>query len=412
MRGIRNWIRIGVTAAGWALSLGALPSAAQIGPAEILDPRLKALEQAHIRDLVDLNQAIGALSFPFLFKVSRYAGLDPPQQIGTDARGLEFVNFHGRSILKVTGNYNAAFSADLLTQNERAARVFDEVIIPILRLVTTRSADWKDFDAFGFEIAYHARKQNRQFSFEGKEILVVVMDRTDAVACARAGDETERQRIVNRSCIYVDGKPLGMALGARDPFEVAGLPRSLPGTSSNPVAAVAAQPSEPAPVLADALLDSRKNLTDLEQKYRTALDGLAKEGSAKYHFVDYAPPCFVSVRNRTALQLTLRDPDSFDANATSIYRRAAQGFDLFFAPQLKSMLALIPESTEFDDLDITILDELVRGSGKSSEALEFIIPVDLLRRFTAAEVTNQELINRSVVLVNGVRIALNLQQVE
>jgi FtsZ-interacting cell division protein YlmF len=41
-----------------------------------------------------------------------------------------------------------------------------------------------------------------------------------------------------------------------------------------------------------------------------------------------------------------------------------------------------------------------------------VFSLQLLRQFTEAQVTNQELINRSIVLVNGVRIALNLQQVE
>jgi hypothetical protein len=35
-----------------------------------------------------------------------------------------------------------------------------------------------------------------------------------------------------------------------------------------------------------------------------------------------------------------------------------------------------------------------------------------LRQFADAEITNQDLINQSAVLVNGIRIALNLQQVE
>jgi hypothetical protein len=47
-----------------------------------------------------------------------------------------------------------------------------------------------------------------------------------------------------------------------------------------------------------------------------------------------------------------------------------------------------------------------------SEAIEFLFPKTLTQKFANSEITNQELIDKSQVLVNGVRIALNLQLVE
>lgn len=145
---------------------------------------------------------------------------------------------------------------------------------------------------------------------------------------------------------------------------------------------------------------------------QSQLDALGKEGVASFHFVDYAPPSFVVFRNQFFLQLSLRNPQSFDRDATSIYKRAARSFDLFLGPQLKPILDKIPDSAEIGGLDITIVNDLTLTAAHSSEALEFICPLKALRQFVAAEITNQELINQSVVLVNGVRIALNLQQVE
>lgn len=75
------------------------------------------------------------------------------------------------------------------------------------------------------------------------------------------------------------------------------------------------------------------------------------------------------------------------------------------------MLEKLPADLECDALDITVLNQLGPKTA-SSEALEFVFPLALLRQFTDAEITNQELINRSIVLVNGARIAINLQQVE
>jgi len=139
---------------------------------------------------------------------------------------------------------------------------------------------------------------------------------------------------------------------------------------------------------------------------------------AKFHFVDYAPPSFVVFRNRIYLQITLRNPRNFDPHAGSIYKRAAQSFDLFLAGQLKSVLEKVPQGAEMEGLDITLL---IQFSGKpaarsassaSSEAIEFALPLKALRQFLDADITNQQLLDQSIVLVNGVRIALNLQQVE
>ena len=139
---------------------------------------------------------------------------------------------------------------------------------------------------------------------------------------------------------------------------------------------------------------------------------LGKEGAEKLHLAEYAPPDFVIFRNEVFLQLTLRNPQRFDKDAGSIYKRAAQSFDLFLAPQLKALLAKVPADPELGGLDITVLNQLAAKPQPSSEAIEFVCPVKPLRQFADAEITNQDLINQSTVLVNGVRIALNLQQVE
>ena len=140
---------------------------------------------------------------------------------------------------------------------------------------------------------------------------------------------------------------------------------------------------------------------------------MSREGAAKFHFVDYAPPSFIIVRDQAALQATLRNPEFFDKDASSIYRRAARSFDLFLAPQLKWIFHKIPDTPDLSALDFSIVNELTSArADKSSEAIEFIFPLKEARRFAAAEITNQDLIDRSIVLVNGVRIALNLAQVE
>src|SRR5215468_6814239 len=178
------------------LAFCAIPSSAQVSPAEILNPDLKALEQTYFQQLIGINQSITKIKFPFPFYVSRYVGLDPAKQAEADSRGLEFVRFQDRKILKVSGNYNAAYNALKMTQNERAAATFRAVILPILNLVTSVLPPDIDCDGIGFEISHHARATEKSYDFEGKEILVVVFNREDAWAMSRAQSDAERQEIL------------------------------------------------------------------------------------------------------------------------------------------------------------------------------------------------------------------------
>jgi len=430
-----------------ALLVCAQPGFAQVSPAEILNPDLKAAESKYFSQLKELHNQISHLKFPFPFLLSRYVGIDPAKQAETDSRGLEFVRFRGRVVLKVTGNYNAAYNSEQLTQNQRASRTFEEVIVPVLRLVTIQIPPDVTCDAIGFEISYHTRAPTKNFDYEGKEILVVVFDREDAFAFPRAGSDADRQEILNRSAIYLNGADFGLALGARDALNVETLARAIPqktevssaaastamnrlaatnpnllprdpnplagGGSSGGTAGNAGARASPAdPPAAAKPAATQADAERMQGQYQTQLDELALEGAAKFHFVDYAHPEFVIFQNRLTLQVTLRNSLRFDAGKSSIYKRAAQSFDLFLAPLVKDLLDKAPAGAEFESFDFAVLNQLAPGPKGSSEAIEFICPRKALRQFADAEITNQQLIDQSVVLVNGVRIALNLQLVE
>lgn len=408
---------------------------AQVSPAELKNPQLQAIEKAYLTPLMAAKRAIAKLKFPYSFTLSRYVGLDPAEQAGADERGLEFVNFRGRTILKLTGNYNAAYNADRLTPNQRSNRVFDDVVTPLLQLLPKYFSPDDTFDAFGFEISYHVQRKTRNYEFEGKENFVFVIDKTDVAKFFNAREDSDRQEVLDRSDSFLDGKEFGLALGQREAFHREAADRSSVNQTLLASARAMAPhsgaqrdenfpnyhtltlktpgnhaSSEPDTLVAPPA--TQADATSLQSRYQSQLDALAKEGTARYHFVEYAPPSFVIFQNKLFLQLTLRNPTRFEKNATSIYKRAAQSFDLFLATQLKPILDSFHHDSDFSGLDITVLHDLNSKSGHSSEALEFVCPLKALRRFAEAEMTNQELINQSAVLVNGVRIALNLQQVE
>src|SRR6202162_2686903 len=217
-----------ILAIGLAMSFSAPPAFAQVSPSEVLNPDLKALETSYFQQLKTLNQSIARTKFPFPFYLSRFVGLDPAQQAEADSRGLEFVRFQDRVILKVTGNYNAAYDTARLTQNERAASTFRTVVLPILDQLTAALPQDLACDGIGFEISHHARTRERSYDYEGKEILVVVFDRDDAWTLSHASADSERQEIVSRSKVFVSGTEFGLSLTERDPLNVQTLPRSIP----------------------------------------------------------------------------------------------------------------------------------------------------------------------------------------
>lgn len=436
--------------------LGALsaPIFAQVSPNEIVSPDLKALEETYFQQLIGINQSVARLKFPFPLYLSRYVGLDPAKQVEADSRGLEFVRFQDRTILKVTANYNAAYNALRTTQNERAASTFRAVVLPILNVVTSALPEDIACDGIGFEIAHHARSNEKSYDFEGKEIVVVVLDRADAWAMSHAGTDAERQELLNRNKVFLNGKDYGLSLLERDPLNVQALPRSVPAkpdatstarssalashssllksASDSPATASsssAAKPQLGTPAPAAGVATSAVTPVDppaaaplpaatqadadrLDEKYQSQLAALAKEGEAKFHFVAYAPPTFVVFQDKLALQMTLKNTLPFDSSKSSIYKRAAQSFDLFLAPLLKDVTARVAPDVEFQLFDFSVLNKLSPTAKESSEAVEFVCPRSGVKQFVNAEINNQQLLDQSVVLVNGVRIALTLQLVE
>ena len=78
----------------------------------------------------------------------------------------------------------------------------------VVNLATEILPDDLPCDGIGFEISHDARARNRNYDYEGKETLVVMLDRNDAWALSHSPTDLERQEIVNRSKVYVSGTAL------------------------------------------------------------------------------------------------------------------------------------------------------------------------------------------------------------
>jgi len=399
-----------------SLSLSVISAFSQVSPTEVKNPRAKADEQKYMPQLVSLQKSIGAANFPFTFRLARYLDAKPGQRAALDSNGLEFVYFQDKVVLKVSAFYRVAFNSVQVTQNGRASQTLRQAVLPVLQLITEQMPQNYDYDAVGFEILYDARDNSGAFDYEGREVLTAVFSRDDAFALTHATSDEQRQEILNRSDLFVNGKEFAVGLGQPDPLDRATLDRTAPkptvqlasftpAKTLRPVTADVSGDIAPAPSPRSGDLDPAGLQRKLQAEVTAVRDG--NETGAPVQ--DAVLPSLESSGEQRQLHYTLQNTLSFDSGRSSIYKRAAQSFDLFLAPELKEIAKRVPADAKVDALHFSVLNQL--GAWKN-ETVEFICPIESMRSFVENKITTQDLINKSIVLVNGVRIGVDLQLVE
>ena len=408
---------------GGAIVAAATTAFCQVSPTEVSNPRAKADEQKYLPQLVSLQRAIGGAQFPFTLRLARYLDAKPGQRAALDSNGIEFVYFQDKVVLKVSAFYRVAFNSMQVTQNGRASQTLQDAVIPVLRLITEQMPKSYDYDAIGFEILYDARDSGRSYDIEGHEVLTIVFGREDAFALAKAASNAERQEILNRSDIFVNSKQFEMALDQSDPLNIQALDRpavrpTLERASYTPtrVSHVAAVPAAVSPDVSDVqavkVPDSSSpelNAIGLQRKLQAEVNAVRDGQGASMPADDTLHPSFETNGGQKELHYTLQNALSFERDHSSIYKRAAESFDLFLAPELKDISSRVPANAPVDSLHFSVLNHL---GAEKSETIEYICPVDSMRSFVENKITTQDLINKSIVLVNGVRIGVDLEKVE
>jgi|SRR5579863_337518 len=394
---------------------------AQVSPTEVQNPRAKADEQKYLPQLVSLQKSIGSANFPFTFRLARYLDAKPGQRAALDSNGLEFVLFQEKIVLKVSAFYRVAFNSMEVTQNGRAGQTMQQAILPVLQMITEQMPQNYDYDAVGFEILYDARDKSGSYDYEGREVLTAVFGRDDAFALARATTNEERQEILDRSDVFVNGKQFGLALGQSDPMNVQALGRPAAQPSLERASFTPAKALRPSAAAVSADIDDVQTVrttesspvdvdaSGLQQKLQSEVNAIRGGNEIKSSPQVTNLPSLETDGDQRTLHFTMQNTLSFERGPSSIYKRAAQSFDLFLAPGLKDISKKVPADATVDALHFSVLNRL--GADKN-ETIEYICPVDTIRSFVANKITTQELINKSVVLVNGVRIGVDLQLVE
>lgn len=113
-----------------ALAVAVSGFAQVVSPPEISDVRMRELQQTHLADLKAVGVAISAHPFPYQLYFSRTLDLDESQQGRSDQRSIRFDKFRNQTVVEITANYYASYSAELMQREQRVRRTLDDVIVP------------------------------------------------------------------------------------------------------------------------------------------------------------------------------------------------------------------------------------------------------------------------------------------
>ena len=160
-----------------AVVLGAMaPLRAQVvTPMELSDPKAQRLQQRHLQTLMAIGTEIEAHKFPYPFYFSRVLDVDLAKMQLADQRSIRFDTYKGQTVLEITGNYYAAYSADRMDSYARLKETFERVVMPILQAEVPHFPDDSEFSAFAIEVSHHVRQKVMGVSSEQPENVTVII---------------------------------------------------------------------------------------------------------------------------------------------------------------------------------------------------------------------------------------------
>ena len=410
------------------LLLAVSAQAQVIAPDEILDPNLRELQRKYFSELKHIAEATSARNIPYHFYFSPVLGLTEKDTRNNDQRSVRFDRYRNQIVLKITGNYFASYSTELMKPEERARQTYQDVILPILQAAVPALEQADAVQAFAFEISHHVRKKVLGVSSEGTENVVVILPKASAQRLVTAASPAAQQAAVLEADVFLNAAPIAMwprPEGAK--VETAQVSTPIPVIAPRPTNTAVFPPASnlltakleqsvktPSQAAAPARVTSPESLKNLQTLYQGLLDRMVQELNNQAHFVRYAPPAFIPFHNGLYLQLSLTTalPES---DSGSRYKLAALAFDEHIAHLLRPTLAYFKEDRgDFDGIDFSTSIRL-RGDQNpdgSVVAVEFIFPLTMLRAYEQFDCTGQQLIDSGFVLINGERVSLNLQIAE
>jgi hypothetical protein len=423
--GSRYFVRMLVV----ALALGGVSSAQVLSLGKVNDPISKRLQKQYFAQLQQISTEATTIHFPYPFYFSQALDIDEARQKQLPQGSIRFDQFNGQTVLAISGNYYISYSSSQLNGNQRARKTYEDVVLPLLKAAVARTDRSVPFEAYAFEIAHHVRNKVLKVNTEGAENLMILFPRAIAEKLVRAKDTESQQSALLESEVYLNGEPFTLWLTGDDaPEDVKDhyLARHGHGDATK-TSSTTTEPVEPGTLVSTNLVSEselartvreRRNapqdtsparLDKLRLTYDSTLQRLVPELKQQARFVDYAPPSFIAFHNGAYLQLSM-NTDLEQPAGSSQYRIAAMAFESHISHVLRPVTKYFHDNPQFDGVNFSTT---VRQPGQSgSQSVEFVVPFATLLCYEKYDCTGQELINRSMVLINGERVALDLQRAE
>jgi hypothetical protein len=391
-----------------------------ITPMELQDPKMQHLQQRHLQTLMTIGKEIEEHKFKYPFYLCRTLDVDVAKMQVADQRSIRFDAYQRTTVLAITGNYYASYSAELMDADARLKETFQQVMVPLLQAEAPHFPDDSEFSAFAIEVSHHVRRKVMNMSSEVPENVTLIMPVAAAQRFVDAKDDDDRQAAILDAQLFLNGEPYALWLreGAppeewkerNDPRSTAqvqtlALANGAPAGGTATANSVSSNLMKPTP----QRLITPETLAGLQRQSQDSIDQMVKGLDAEAHFYAYAPPSFIGFRQGSYLQLSTSTPLEA-ASTTSRYKLAALAFDDHVSHLIRPLLTYFPPDVAFDGVDFSTTIHLP-GDGKS-EAVEFFLPYRAMRCFASYDCTGQQLLDASTVIINGERAALDLQVAE
>ena len=408
----------------WLTLLGTASSvsAQVLTPTELSDPKTQRLQQLYFKALVAIGSEVEAHKFPYPFYFSRVLDVDQSKMPMQDQRSIRFDFYKNQTVLEITGNYYAAYSADRMDPYARLKETFQQVVMPILQASVPHFPDDSAFTAYAIEVSHHVRQKEMGLTAEHPENVTVIIPVLSAQKLVDAKNDDQKQSAMLEAQVFLNGQPYSIWMQEGAPSEewkVNNTPRPVDKKQPVETSAVAAQPAaSTSPSVSASLMKTtpstlriytQEDLAKLQRQNQDAIERMTKGLDREAHFLAYAPPSFIGFRQGAYLQLSITTQLNAAAG-TSRYKLAALAFDDHISHLVRPVLNYFPGDQGFDGINFTSMVHVADGS--SPLAVEFFFPFRTMRCFASYDCTGQQLIDSGTVVINGERSALDLQVAE
>ncbi len=404
-----------------ALAVTALVQAQAVTPMELSDPKAQHLQLRYLQTLMEIGKQIQAHKFPYPFYFSRVLDVDADKMQVADQRSIRFDIYQGKTVLEITGNYYAAYSADRMDSYARLKETFVQVILPILQIETPHFPDDSEFSAFAIEIAHHVRQKVMGVASEQPENITFLIPVPAAQKLVEAKTDDEKQAAVLEAKVFLNGQPFALWLEEGAPTEAwkeRNRPEPIIKQPAESSAAASAAPAAVAPSVSTNLMKTspvpmrivtQESLAKLQSENSETIALMTKSLDKEAHFLPYAAPVFIGFRQGAYLQLSTVTKLNA-ATGTSRYKLAALAFDEHISHLIRPVLTYFPQEPDFDGIDFSTTIHLADES--SPLAVEFFLPFRAMHCFANYDCTGQQVLDSGTVVINGERSALDLQVAE